>query len=408
MPADKAVTLPLFRPTSGLAASPSPMVRSSVMTAPPIDTEAKLLRAKDRLYVLCQFAGWGAYLTINLFFSGAFADSGDPAQAARDKLTSNAVMVLIVLLGLLLTHFARPLMTRWGWKELGWRALVPRVLLMAMVLSFLWSGLGYGYTHGLVGVSRPSKYSLGLLFSVSWIYGTGMMVGWLCLYFFYHIFERLNRLMVEQLRMAANVKEAELRALKAQVNPHFLFNSLNSLRALIDEDAPRARETVTRLANMLRYSLQAGQLETVSLEEELRTVEDYLALEQIRHENRLTVRWQVAEAARTQPVPPMLLQTLVENAVKYGISTRREGGEVVISAQVEGAMLVISVANPGTIAPASNAASARAGSSTGVGLRNASERLKLLYGEQATLSLAAAPAGCVTASVSIPLKSSHP
>jgi sensor histidine kinase YesM len=315
-------------------------------------------------------------------------------------------MVLVVLLGLLLTHFARPLMTRWGWKELGWRALVPRVLLMAMVLSFLWSGLGYGYTHGLVGVSRPSKYSLGLLFSVSWIYGTAMMVGWLCLYYFYHIFERLNRLQVEQLRLAANVKEAELRALKSQVNPHFLFNSLNSLRALIDEDAPRAREAVTRLANMLRYSLQSGQLETVPFADELRIVEDYLALELIRHENRLQIRWEVADelAAATVPVPPMLLQTLVENAVKYGISTRREGGELQISARIVGDSLQLRVTNPGDLAEPVSAVAARAGSSTGVGLRNASERLKLLYGDRASLVLLPEPAGCVTADVRIPLR----
>ncbi len=202
------------------------------------------------------------------------------------------------------------------------------------------------------------------------------------------------------------MKEAELRALKAQVNPHFLFNSLNSLRALIDEDAPRAREVVTRLANMLRYSLQSGQLETVSLDEELRTVEDYLALEQIRHEGRLRVRWAVDEPARVLPVPPMLLQTLVENAVKYGISTRREGGEVVVWAKVEGQVLDIRVSNPGELASPGNTSSAKAGSSTGVGLRNASERLKLLYGDRAVLRLVEGPAGCVTAEVSIPLKSS--
>ncbi|MEI6106699.1 MAG: sensor histidine kinase [Opitutae bacterium] len=408
MSAEKAISLPLSRARGRLAGTPAAVISSPLMTAPPIDTEAKLLRAKGRLYVLCQLAGWGAYLAMNLVLSGAFADSDGSNHSKHDQLTNQAIMVFVVMLGLLLTHYARSLMTRWRWKELGWRALIPRVLLMAIVLSFLWSGLGYGYTHGIIGVPRTSKYSLILLFSVSWIYGTGMLVGWLCLYFFYHIFERLNRLMVEQLRMTANVKEAELRALKSQVNPHFLFNSLNSLRALIDEDAPRAREAVTRLANMLRYSLQAGQLETVSLEEELRTVEDYLALEQIRHEDRLQVRWQIAEAARTRAVPPMLLQTLVENAVKYGISTRREGGEVVISAQTEGAMLVITVANPGTLAPAGNAASAIAGSSTGVGLRNASERLKLLYGEHAVLRLSAEPAGCVTASVSIPLLSNNP
>ena len=107
-----------------------------------------------------------------------------------------------------------------------------------------------------------SAFPLWLVCLSSLVNGSIMMTGWLCLYFFYHLFERLNRLQLEQLRMAASVKEAELRALKWQLNPHFLFNSLNSLRALIDEDAPRARESVTRLANMLRYSLQSGQQET--------------------------------------------------------------------------------------------------------------------------------------------------
>ncbi|MDB6166052.1 MAG: ypdA, partial [Lacunisphaera sp.] len=205
--------------------------------------------------------------------------------------------------------------------------------------------------------------------------------------------------------LAANVKEAELRALKSQVNPHFLFNSLNSLRALIDEDAPRAREAVTRLANMLRYSLQSGQLETVPFEDELRIVEDYLALEQIRHENRLRVRWEIAEdvSVGAVSVPPMLLQTLVENAVKYGIGTRREGGELRISAQFEGAALRLRVTNPGDLAEPASASAARAGSSTGVGLRNASERLKLLFGDRASLTLLSEPAGCVTADVLIPL-----
>jgi len=132
-------------------------------------------------------------------------------------------------------------------------------------------------------------------------------------------------------------------------------------------------------------------------------VEDYLALEQIRHENRLRVRWDVADGARAVPMPPMLLQTLVENAVKYGISSRREGGELVIVVRIVGGALDISVTNPGDLAPPANAAAARAGSSTGVGLRNASDRLKLLFGEHAHLTLLAEPVGCVTARVLIPL-----
>jgi sensor histidine kinase YesM len=272
-----------------------------------------------------------------------------------------------------------------------------------VVLSAIWSAVGFGYIYGVVCLAWTAKYNMPLVIFLSWLNGFTLFIGWLCLYFFYHLFERLNRLQVEQLRLSASAKEAELRALKSQVNPHFLFNSLNSLRALIDEDAPRAREAVTRLANMLRYSLQSGQQETVPFEDELRIVEDYLALEQIRYENRLRVRWDIAAEARPLTVPPMLLQTLVENAVKYGIGTRREGGEIAISARLDAAVLHICVTNPGDLAEPVSAAVARSGSSTGVGLRNASERLRLLFGDRATLTLLAEPAGCVTVDVLIPL-----
>ncbi|HET7536278.1 MAG TPA: sensor histidine kinase [Candidatus Didemnitutus sp.] len=370
---------------------------------PANETQAKLQRAKDRLYVLCQAGGWGMFLLLQVVFSKIVPDSG--TRTGRDNLTDFATYVMVITMGLVLTHYARPFMTRRGWKQLGWRALVPRILGMAAVLSFLWNALGYGYTYLIVGLPWPGKASPALVLVISWLNGTILFICWLCLYFFYHIFERLNRMQVEQLRLAANVKEAELRALKSQVNPHFLFNSLNSLRALIDEDAPRAREAVTRLANMLRYSLQSGQLETVPFEEELRIVEDYVALEQIRHENRLHVRWDITEEVRSRalPVPPMLLQTLVENAVKYGIGTRREGGEITIAARIDGAVLHIRVTNPGELDAPVSPAVARAGSSTGVGLRNASERLKLLFGDRASLALLAEPRGSVTANVKIPL-----
>lgn len=369
------------------------------MTAVSVDTEAKLRRAKERLYVIGQLGGWGFFLLLQIVFLNFFT----PDSARREFSLQASGVVMVIASGLLLTHYARASMCRWGWKDLSWRALLPRIFVMAAVLSFLWSAFGYGYTYGVLGEPWPAKIHPGVLFSISLINGAIMMLGWLCVYFFYHVFERLQRLQVEQLRLAASAKEAELRALKSQVNPHFLFNSLNSLRALIEEDAPRARESVTRLANMLRYSLQSGQLETVPFDDELRIVEDYLALEQVRHETRLTVNWQVSDAARQQAVPPMLLQTLVENAVKYGISSRREGGEVTIAADVDDGHVRIRVSNPGSLAAPASSSAARAGSSTGVGLRNASERLKLLFGDRARLSLYEAPGGFVTAEVLIPL-----
>ena len=383
----------------GLAVVPAGVVRSRAMSA---DTEAKLLRAKHRLYVLGQLGGWGGLMALQLFYQNA-ADKN-----STTSLRDQSITVMVMLMGLLLTHYSRPLIRRWGWMEYGWAPLLPRVAALSFVLSVLWSVLGFGYIYVLLAERWPSKFSPAFVISASTIQGTLCFVGWFCVYFIYHAFERLRRMQLEQLRLAASVKEAELRALKSQVNPHFLFNSLNSLRALIDEDAPRARESVTRLANMLRYSLQSGQQETVPLEDELRIVQDYLALEEIRHENRLRVTWQLENEAalRAVPVPPMLLQTLVENAVKYGISPRREGGEIVISASLAGDALHIRVSNPGDLGAPVTASAARAGSSTGVGLRNASDRLKLLFGDRAKLTLLAEPAGCVTADVYIPLH--HP
>lgn len=376
-----------------LAAGPAGVVRFAVMKA---DPEAKLERAKHRLYVLCQLVGWGGLTGMQIFFQNVV--DNNPQSRVHD----HAVIVMIMLQGLLLTHYARPLMKRWGWMQLGWAPLLPRVASISFVMSVLWSVVGFGYIYLVLGEAWKAKFSPTFVITVSTIQGTLLFIGWFCVYFIYHAFERLRRMQLEQFRLAASVKEAELRALKSQVNPHFLFNSLNSLRALIDEDAPRARESVTRLANMLRYSLQSGQQETVPLEEEIRIVEDYLALEMIRHENRLRVSWAVSDDARGLSVPPMLLQTLVENAVKYGISTRREGGEITIAAALEGDDLHIRVSNPGDLGAPSSAVAAKAGSSTGVGLRNASERLQLLFGDRARLSLTAGPAGCVTAHVLIP------
>ncbi len=376
------------------------MVRSPAVPKPLLDSPAQTQRAKERLYVSFQLGGWGTFLGMQLYFSRALADGLD--RGGHNQCSTTSIYTLVVLLGLLLTHCIRPWMTRWGWKQMGWLALAPRIMLMAAGLSLFWSALGYGYAHVVMSLPQPTKYSIGQLFFLSWLNGTGLLVGWQCIYFFYHTLDRVQRMQFEQLRLAANVKEAELRALKSQVNPHFLFNSLNSLRALIDEDAPRAREAVTRLANILRYSLQSGQLETVLLRDELHAVEDYLALEQIRHEARLTVHWDVADQARDRSIPPMLLQTLAENAVKYGISTRREGGVITISARIEESALYLRVSNPGNLTPPANESSAKAGSSTGVGLRNASERLQLLYGDRATLRLVAEPVGCVTAMVTVP------
>lgn len=358
--------------------------------------EERRARQKERLYVFCQAFGWGAFLLLQLVFSLLFAAPSE----TRDPLRTVAIIVMVVALGLLLTHGARALMRRWGWKQLGWRALVPRVLGFSFVLSAGWTAIGYGYCYTVLQLPWESKHSVWLMCTISVVNGMSLIVGWMCVYFIYQLFDRFNRSEIERLELMATVKDAELRALKSQVNPHFIFNALNSLRALIDEDPARARLAVTQLANLLRYSLQSAQCESVPFEDELRVVHDYLALEQVRHEERLRVKLDVAPETLGVAFPPLLLQTLVENAVKYGISPRPEGGEILIQARCEGGQLRLRVTNPGELRPAG--AGARANGSTGLGLRNAAERLRLFFGEGASLRLRVENAAQVVAEVMLP------
>ena len=361
-----------------------------------LDDAARRDRARARVYVLCQVAGWGLLLAIQLFLV-----SLSRSRTADEITLGLAAIVMTTALGLLITHYTRPLINRWGWKTLGWRALVPRVIALASVQSVIWSAAGYGYIYVVCATPWPAKASLGGILTLSLLNGTIMLTGWLCIYFSYHLFDRYNRLQIEQLSLAAHVKEAELRALKSQVNPHFIFNALNSLRALIDEDPARARQAVTQLANLLRYSLQSVQSETVAFEDELRVVNDYLALEQVRHEERLRVRFDIDPATLGLAVPPLLLQTLVENAVKYGISSRPEGGEIRITARCHDGQLDLRVINPGELLAAGSLA---ASDSTGLGLKNAAERLRMFFGERARLELRAESESSVVAHVSIPMQ----
>jgi sensor histidine kinase YesM len=354
---------------------------------------AERIRAKERLYLLFQLGGWGAWLGVELWVTLAFPDH----EFNRPLSVNLAIIAIFVTVGLLLTHYVRRPLARWKWKQLGWRQLLPRVIVMAVVLALVWVTFVIGYIHGVIGMAWEDKTPPIFIIALDVMFMSVVFCGWLCLYFFYHLFDRLNRSEIERFQLMSSVKEAELRALKSQVNPHFIFNSLNSLRALIDENPGRARTAVTQLANLLRYSLQSGQLETVPFEDELGVVNDYLALEQVRHEERLRLRLDIAPEALRLPIPPMLLQTLVENAVKYGITPRSEGGEIAIVARNEGGALRITVSNPGEISKLERT------SSTGVGLHNAAERLRLIFGERATLRLRSDQPAVVVAEAVIPL-----
>jgi LytS/YehU family sensor histidine kinase len=224
-----------------------------------------------------------------------------------------------------------------------------------------------------------------------WILATLM---WSLAYLGFHYFERAKRLAVEQLQLAVVAKDAQLHGLMAQLQPHFLFNCLNSVRGLIVEDPAKAQATVTQLSTLMRYSLQATQVSTVALATELAMVRTYLALEAVRFEERLRTEIEVGDGLAALPVPVMLVQSLVENGVKHGIERSPAGGTIRISAWQDHGALRIRVENPGRLGASPP--------STQIGLANARARLRLLYGPAAALALGDDDR-TVTAEVSIPL-----
>jgi LytS/YehU family sensor histidine kinase len=191
---------------------------------------------------------------------------------------------------------------------------------------------------------------------------------------------RANRLEAEALRLQIGAKDAELRALQAQVNPHFFFNSMNSVRALVYEDRDAAARMIDELTSVMRHALQAGRHDTVPLAEEIAVVRAYLAIEQIRFEARLRFAIDLDPGLDAVRVPPMAVQTLVENAVKYGVETSPGGGEIrIVARRLDGGTVGIEVANAGAIRGVS--------ASTRTGLANARQRLVLALGTGAGLDL---------------------
>ncbi len=222
---------------------------------------------------------------------------------------------------------------------------------------------------------------------------------WVMLYFIFHFLDNYN----QSLKYKAKINEIQLNHLKSQLNPHFIFNALNSVRALVDEDPKKAKLAITQLSNILRFSLMMDKKRTIDFENEINTVKDYLNLESIRFEERLTVKYDIEPVSFDFKVPPMMLQTIVENAVKHGISNRLKGGVIEVKCH-EGINddLVIQVKNSGQL---KNQSISKKRDREGHGLSNTIQRLKLIYGNRASFKIYNSGSDFVITEIKIPKQS---
>lgn len=239
----------------------------------------------------------------------------------------------------------------------------------------------------------------GEIHGAGWLPGAllfwwGVYLVWTIFYMLVAYLRRNARLEAEALQLQLSAKEAELRALQAQVNPHFFFNSMNSVRALVYQDQDAAAQMIDQLASVMRYALQSGHHDTVPLAAEIEAVQAYLAIEKIRFEERLRIVIDIGPGMDAVRIPPMTLQTLVENAVKYGVEASPTGSDIRIRAWRDTDQLVrIDIANHGALAPFTD--------STRVGLANTRQRLALILGAGARLDLTE-DGGWVRATMTVP------
>ena len=220
---------------------------------------------------------------------------------------------------------------------------------------------------------------------------------WNTIYLLIHYINRWHSVEVEKWQLASEVKDAQLSLLKSQINPHFVFNAINNIRPLILEDPHRARDMLLHFSELFRYALNYSERDMVSLGQELDVVRQYLALAALQYEEKLRFQIKVDECLRAYEIPLMLLQLLVENAIKHGISQHSGGGDVHISAQNADQMLHLCVRNSGSLSVPSTI-----DEKTGIGLPNIEKRLHLIYNGEAHFTIQE-KSGCVVASVQIPV-----
>ncbi len=398
-------------------------------------------------YWLCQILGWGIFGLIHVYFNlVVFREQFAQHGGEQEYLVSIGIYLLA---GITATHILRTIIKKTHWLRFSFNKFLGLFVIGIVGTALLQSYGGNAIEHrtaysfdyylqnyklekakkaeagaGLDKIAyysnSPLKDSIGLRTisdirkNYGWhrdqagvwkyedktelfgIYQNILVIAlWFLAYIVYHYVDKNRKDQLDRLKLESTVKELELKTIKSHINPHFIFNSLNSIRALVDENPERARKAITELSNILRSSMKAEKAETVTLEKELDIVEDYLALEYMRFEERLKVEMDIDPDTLHQPVPPMMLQTLVENSIKHGISKLVDGGVVRIVADFKGDNLELLVQNTGQLNGNING--------DGFGIKSTQDRLNLMYQGKATFAIRNMDDNMVESKVTMPV-----
>ncbi|NAS14174.1 sensor histidine kinase [Poritiphilus flavus] len=344
---------------------------------------------RNRIFWLLQFLGWGF---INAFSFFLFTK------------VSLEFIIFSILSGIFIGVFTTSLLRNYLKKQnlfdqFGLKEIL-KIAISTVLCSALYGSMSFaaGFFYGKymptvdeIEIKILENYNSFWLIAVNSLF---IIFVWVVCYLVIKLLLKLNADRIERLELNTTLKQAQLNTLKGQINPHFMFNSLNNIRGLMLEDVEKSRDMLTKLSEMLRYSLTQNDGNAIALEQELEMVENYIDLSKIQFEDRLRFEKDIDPKSLHLSIPPMIVQLLVENGTKHGISKLKQGGTIALKTNVEEDQLTIRVSNTGSLKMGKN--------TTQLGLKNIRQRLRLLYGERATFGLKEEN-GEVVATIKIPL-----
>ncbi|MFM5931077.1 MAG: sensor histidine kinase [Novosphingobium sp.] len=353
---------------------------------------------KNQAFWRLQAVGWGGALLLRAMSSIAGGQQWSfLVFVAIEAVTGFSIsLILSVIYRQLINR--RPLVT-WGITAL---VLPLAVMLYAFIDAWVFS---LGQTDGDTSFAR-------LLIGVFYLNAT-LLGAWSALYYMINFYVQIEEQNDQMIQLENQATSAQLAMLRYQLNPHFLFNTLNSISTLVLlKQTEPANAMLTRLSSFLRYTLANEPTGRVTVAQEVATLQLYLDIERMRFEERLRTRFDIEDAARPGLLPSLLLQPLVENAIKYAVSPQEAGAEITVAAQLVGPMLRITVSDTGPGLQSGSMDNRLAGVtfdggeqvSTGVGLANTRDRLAQAYGDGHRFEIVDPPEGGFCVLIEIPFE----
>ncbi|WP_054016747.1 sensor histidine kinase [Pseudoalteromonas sp. R3] len=357
----------------------------------PLEPESSALPHLSKQFWSLQIAGWLGYAAV-VFLAIIQPQFDSPGFNLPGQVLNLSVESLS---GFLLSYL------QW----LFIRKIIHQPLQRTLVISFLSAAL-LGLIYNIIKLASYKVIVHDQHWNQAWnmlefggwlLFSLTTMFVWTSIFFIMLYNSRLQKEHERLLRAQTQAKDAQLQMLRYQLNPHFMFNTMNAISTLIlKEDNDTASEMLDKLCDFFRHSLEATQRSRISLQEEVQLIELYLAIEKVRFGQRLSVRYAIEPEVQKALVPNMLCQPVVENAIKYAIEPSKQGGEVSILAKQRAKQLVIEISDSGT------GGNAMTEKGFGIGLNNAKSRLDMMYSGNFTVSLNKNAAGGNTVTLVLP------